>query len=75
LRNGPLSNENLLADIDGQVSELGQSVARNFTRWPILGTEIWPNYFVGDTHQEEIEYLKDWLLKRTKWIDENINSL
>jgi hypothetical protein len=75
LRNGPLSNENLLADVDGQVSELGQSVDRNFTRWPILGIEIWPNDFVGETHKEEIDFLKDWLLKRTKWIDENINSL
>ena len=75
LRNDVLSNESLLAEIGEQVLELGLSVNRNYTRWPILGTKVWPNYFVGETHEEEIEFLKDWLLKRTKWIDENIESL
>ncbi|MGB0915957.1 MAG: CotH kinase family protein [Flavobacteriales bacterium] len=75
LRKDVLSNEDLLKDIDGQVAELGHSVGRNFTRWPILGTKVWPNYFVGETHQQEIEYLKNWLLKRVTWIDQNIEKL
>lgn len=75
LREDPLSDENLIADIDEQVADLGKSVDRNFTRWPILGEHVWPNHFVGDTYQDEIDYLKDWILKRTKWIDENIESL
>ena len=75
LRSGPLRNEKLLADIDAKVVEMGGAVQRNFTRWRILGTEVWPNNFVGNTHEEEIEYLKDWLLKRLKWIDENIEDV
>lgn len=75
LREGPLSDENLIADIDEQVADLGKSVDRNFTRWPILGEDVWPNYFVGNTHQEEIEFLKDWVLKRAEWIDGNIEKL
>lgn len=75
LRDGVLSDENLVIDIDQQVIELGKSVGRNFTRWPILGAHVWPNYFVGKTHKEEVDYLKNWLLKRVNWIDENIESL
>ena len=35
--------------IDSLVNELGSSVDRNFSKWPILGTYIWPNYYVFDT--------------------------
>jgi hypothetical protein len=75
LRSGPLRNEKLLADIDAKVSEMGQAVGRNYTRWQVLGTEVWPNNFVGNTHAEEVEFLKDWLIGRVNWIDENIDKL
>ena len=75
LREGQLSDENLISDIDEHIIDLGNSIDRNYIRWPILGEQIWPNYFVGNTHKEEIEYLKDWVLKRARWIDENIESL
>jgi hypothetical protein len=42
---------------------------RNFARWPILGRMVWPNYFVGQTYEDEIRYLKDWTMKRLSWID------
>ncbi len=33
---------------------------------------MWPNYFIGDTYQEEVNYLKQWLTGRLDWMDANI---
>ncbi len=75
LRKSHLSTETLLSRIDAYVSELEGAQQRNFKRWPILGSYIWPNRFVGDSYEEEIRYLKDWLSQRLEWFDQNIDSL
>ena len=48
---------------------------QNFYVWPVLGQYIWPNFFVGSTHEEEIEFLKSWIDDRLDWMDNEINSL
>jgi hypothetical protein len=35
--------------IDSLILEMGDAIARNFERWPILGTYQWPNSYVGLT--------------------------
>jgi hypothetical protein len=42
---------------------------RNFEKWQVLGTYVWPNAFVGDTYEEEINWLKDWIADRSTWLD------
>jgi hypothetical protein len=49
--------------------------ARNFGRWPILGTYVWPNRFVGQTYDEEYEYLRQWISDRLTWLDAAIDGL
>jgi hypothetical protein len=44
------------------------AIDRNFERWDILGTYVWPNAFVGDTYDEEVDYLKTWLTTRAEWM-------
>ncbi|PDH39743.1 MAG: hypothetical protein CND83_06070 [Rhodothermaeota bacterium MED-G19] len=73
LRLSVLSTNNVNSKIDEYVSTLGNSVNRNFTKWPILGEYIWPNYQVFDTHQEEIVYLKSWINNRLTWMDSELN--
>ncbi|MCY4299488.1 MAG: CotH kinase family protein [Flavobacteriaceae bacterium] len=48
---------------------------KNFTRWKILGKRIQPNFYVGNNHHEEYQYLKEWILKRTLWMDSAIENL
>jgi len=48
---------------------LGDAPARNFKRWPILGRRVWPNTYVGQTYEDEINYLKEFTHKRLEWID------
>ena len=47
----------------------------NFNKWKIFGIYIWPNSFIGNNYFEEIEFLKNWIINRTIWLDESINSL
>ena len=51
---------------------LGPAIERNFSRWPLLGIYVWPNYYVFDTYEEEIDYLKSWTAERLVWMDEQI---
>lgn len=76
LRQGPLSDQAATHAIDSLVSVLeGGPRARNFQRWPVLGTWLWPNNFVGNTHTEEINYLKNWFLDRLHWMDNSVTNL
>ncbi|MEM6805085.1 MAG: CotH kinase family protein, partial [Bacteroidota bacterium] len=72
LRQGSLSNANLMNRIDSMVGVLGPAVDANFSQFDILGEYIWPNNFVGDTHAEEIVFLKNWLTQRLSWMDANM---
>jgi len=64
-----LSSENLHGIVDSSLMVMGESVSRNFQRWPILGTYVWPNSFVGQTYSEEEWFLRNWMDDRLEWMD------
>lgn len=72
LRSGSLSSPALLTLVDSLDALLGSAVDRNFDRWPILGEYVWPNYFIGDSHDEEVAYMENFLLDRISWLDDNL---
>ena len=74
LRVGVLTAPALMAKIDEVALLLGEAQERNFRRWPVLGTYVWPNDFVGDSHEEEVAYLKTWFRERLAWMDEGLIS-
>jgi hypothetical protein len=69
LRNGKFSNSNLNGLIDHFEDQLAIPQVRNFQKWDVLGTEIWPNSFVGNTYASEVQYLRTWLMDRLAWMD------
>jgi hypothetical protein len=75
LRYGKYRTDKLMAFIDAMADTLDEAQTRNFEKWPILGTYVWPNAFIGYTYQEEIDYMKDWLLDRVEWMDSMIDQL
>ena len=75
LRTSKLHTDTLLAYIDALADTLNEAQKRNFTLWPILGQYVWPNFFIGGTWEEEIEYLKEWIRGRAQWIDRHIDNL
>jgi hypothetical protein len=70
LRKTIWKTEKLHAYIDSVATELNESQARNFQRWPVLGQYIWPNPRpVPTTWKGEVEELKYWLNNRLAWMD------
>jgi hypothetical protein len=70
LRRGKFATENIHAYIDSVVTVLDQEAQqRNFHEWPVLGTWVWPNLYVGATYLDEVEFLKNWVSNRMEWLD------
>jgi hypothetical protein len=69
LRQGPFQLSKLLESIDLKVALLEESQIRNYRRWPILGSYVWPNQFIGRTYAEEIGFMRQWLTDRVAWMD------
>jgi len=72
LRATVFSSDRIFGYIDSLVIELKEPIAKNFKKWPVLGTYVWPNVFIGNTHEEEITELKSWLKARLDWMDDHI---
>lgn len=72
IREGALHIDSIFSIIDSNAIFLDEAQERNFTKWDILGIYIWPNYFVGETYEEEVDYLKSWIEGRIDWMDESL---
>lgn len=69
LRKNVLKTERIHTYIDSVASVLTEARTRNFGRWPVIGVYVWPNGYVGQTYQQEVDYLKEWVRNRLNWID------
>ena len=69
LRTNVLATTNIIADINARAALLQEAQVRNYERWPVLGRQVWPQYFVGNSYAEEVDFMKDWITKRLAWID------
>lgn len=55
--------------IDSISTMLDQSQVRNFQKWPVLDQYVWPNFYVGKTYSDEVNYLKNWIKNRFVYLD------
>jgi hypothetical protein len=72
LRRETITPEKLLARMDAIRSQLQESQARNFRRWPVLGRQIKPNEYVGPTFDAEVNWMKIWAKDRIAWLDQQM---
>jgi hypothetical protein len=77
LRASTLSTSFIDKTIDQHINLLksNNAINRHFERWKILGVKLPFNNFVGNTHQEEVDYLRNWIKKRLIWMDSEIVKL
>jgi spore coat protein CotH len=73
LRNDKFSNKNLNEFIDNCASLLASAQERNFQKFQILDTYVWPNNYIGKTYANEVNYLKNWINSRLSWMDSQLN--
>lgn len=75
LRQGVLSDKHVNSMVDSLVSHLGPAIDRNFEVWPVIGTWVWPNAYIGETYAHELNYLRDWITSRLLWMDTQTQEL
>jgi len=74
LRSNLFATHRLLRDVDDTATLLDEAQVRNFERWRILGSYVWPNWFIANTYDEEINWMRGWLEDRLTWMDSQIAS-
>ena len=73
LRTTTLSNTNIKNTIDSLALICEKPAELNFTKWNILGGAApWPNYYTGNTYNDEIDYIKNWTKDRLVFLDEQL---
>ena len=74
LREKSFHQDSLFNFIDSMALYLNDAQQRNFQQWPSLGTYVWPNFYVGNTYQDELIFFKTWIGDRLVWIDNNLSG-
>ncbi len=69
LRQNVFSNEHIIGKLREKENQVKVASLRNFQRWIILGQYIWPNFFVAQSHNEEIDWMEEWMKRRLAWMD------
>lgn len=71
LRRGLLSDAALQSRIDALAGPLSNAAQRNFQRWPNLSapTVSFFNTPTAPTWQGQVQYMRDWMLRRMTWLD------
>lgn len=75
LRQGPLHTDSINYFIDSMANYLQESRIRNFQKWPIIGVYVNWNSFVGNTYDEDLAFLKNYIQQRSLWIDNNLPGI
>ena len=77
LRRDVLATSNVLARVERIAALLDEAQARDFARWPRLGTYIWPNpsiYSTPTTYGGILNSLSNWVSGRGPWIDSQFTA-
>ena len=71
LRRGPYSDQQLIRLVDSLAEQLKSSPQRNFNKWNILGTATVGGFgtHTTQTWEQQLDILKDFLIKRAAWLD------
>lgn len=72
LRDNIIRTDSIFNLIDQNALLLSEAKTRNFETFPIIGVDIWPNYFIGNSYEAEVDYMKNWISDRITWIDNNL---
>ena len=72
IREKQFSDGAITSIIDSLSFLLNEAQKRNFIKWDLLGRKVWPNYYVGQSYENEVDILENWTLDRLKWIDDSL---
>ena len=59
--------------IDVMVPQIHKAVLNDENRWPILEhDDSWPHVDYHTSYESAVDSLKDWIIKREKWVSGEI---
>ena len=61
--------------IDTQQHKLRFAQEENDLRWDLYGNYVWPNPIYFETHIEEVNHLKMWMIDRFNWLEETFDNM
>ena len=72
LRQNVLSTASLHSRVDSYANYIRAAASRDSAVWQTIDTYVWPNGWIANTWQGEIDSLKLWISNRMNWIDANM---
>ncbi len=75
LRKNVISKNTINHFIDSCQNLLNDAQKRNFEKFNVLHSYVWPNKYIGGSFQNEINYLKTWIDRRINWLDSRIDAI
>ncbi|WP_273566047.1 CotH kinase family protein [Maribacter halichondriae] len=77
LRGSVFSEATIEAKIEEYLSAMASAGAidKNFGKWNILGSYVWPNNYVGISYNDDLGYFREWITNRLIWLDGSIEAL
>jgi len=60
--------------VDEKAEQIKYSQIPNFKRWDVLGTNINQSWYTGETHQDYVDFIRNYLTVRIDWLDGVING-
>ena len=70
IRKNEFSDTRVQFVTDSLVSLLSEAQDRNYQRWTnVIGTYIWPNYYIGKSYTDEVTWMKSWITQRLAFLD------
>ena len=73
LRKGPLSNDQINANLDEAIKELRPAAIRNYNRWrDVIGSKSFKG--VQAQWEHEVKQLRTWLIEHMEWMDSELSK-
>lgn len=73
LRKGIFHKDSIFARIDKTSNYLRPEIQYDSAQWQTIGTYIWPNAWIANSWQGEVDSMKKWIGLRLRWMDSVIN--
>lgn len=70
--------DELMTELDLVSTLLNVEAQKNFNKWRILDHYVWPNppaMVAANTYDKQIQYLKNYLITRDKWLYDNLSTI
>ena len=74
-RKGFLQMNKISAYMDSTALVMKEPLNRNFGIYPLFGRKVWPNYYVGNTMADEMNWMKAWIASRLQWLDAQMEGI